>query len=111
MVQNFCQIPLTPKPEFLFGLPIDDFIHLLQSDELNVSSEFELVDIVKKCLAFHSEKGEKLSIPPIEAATPEVWNRLSEYEKKHRQEIYEKELKSIADTENAKKQEEIKIYH
>lgn len=84
-----------PRPEFLLGLPIDHFTSLIKSDELFVASEFELVEVVKKCLQFHQEKGEKLPILPEEAAGPDVWARLSDAEKKARKDIYDKEVAAI----------------
>jgi len=80
----------------LCGLPIEPFINLLHSDNLYVDSEYELVDIVRKYIKFHNEKGEKLPIDPEKATIKEVWSRLSEEEKKTRQKDYTAEVFEIA---------------
>ena len=78
------------------GLPIEPFINLLHSDNLYVDSEYELVDIVRKYIKFHNEKGEKLPIDPEKSTIKEVWSRLSEEEKKTRQKVYTAEVFEIA---------------
>jgi len=78
---------------------------------LFIDNEFELVDIVKRCLSYHSEKGEKVPVLPEEVAGPEVWHRLTEVEKKARKDLYDKELKAIKDSEVAQKKEDIAIFH
>jgi hypothetical protein len=80
----------------LCGLPIEPFINLLHSDNLYVDSEYELVDIVRKYIKFHNEKGEKLPIDPEKSTIKEVWSRLSEEEKKTRQKVYTAEVFEIA---------------
>ena len=42
-------------------------------------------------------KGEKVPIPPEEAAGPEIWSHLTEAERKMRKESYDKELKHYND--------------
>ena len=55
-----------------------------KSQETSYAVMIETEQKDKKAKSRKSLKGEKIPIPPIEAATSEVWNRLSEHEKKHR---------------------------
>jgi BTB And C-terminal Kelch len=79
IVCNFKEI-CNRTPDFLFGLPIRQFISIIKSDDLHIDNEFELVEIVKKCLAFHKEHGENLPIDPQIEAGPDIWSRLTEKE-------------------------------
>lgn len=52
---------------------------------------------MKKCFKYHAEQGEKVPIPPEEAAGPEIWSHLTEAERKMRKETYDKEVKNFND--------------
>lgn len=63
--------------KFLFGLPIKHFIDVIAADDLNIDKEFDLVDIVRRCIAYHTQHGEQLPQKPEDVAGPEIWAKLS----------------------------------
>lgn len=71
-------------PEFLYSLPMKQFTSILQSDELCIDNEFELVEIVKNCINYHAKHGEKGPATPEDVAGPDVWDGLTVDEKKAR---------------------------
>ncbi len=40
--------------KFLFSLPIKHFIDIIAADDLNIDKEYELVDIVRRCITYHT---------------------------------------------------------
>jgi len=70
-----------------------------------------LVEIVKKCFKYHAEQGEKVPIPPEEAAGPEIWSHLTEAERKMRKETYDKTVKNFNDVHIQKKKTDCEKFH
>lgn len=73
IITNFSEIPFWPSPFLLFQCPIAEFIKTIASNELKVSKEYDLVDIVRKCFEWHERKGVKVPVRPEDACAPEVW--------------------------------------
>lgn len=75
--------------DFVCGIPHEQFVSILKNDELNVEHESSLVDLVKDYVKrrAHIKPAEKWG-PPSETTAPEVWNMLSDEEKKVRNEKF-----------------------
>ena len=67
----------------------------MQKDDIFIDHEFELVELVKKCIHYHAANGEKVPAIPEEVAGPEVWERLTDDERKARKTAYDNEVKKI----------------
>lgn len=76
VIANFKDIALK-TPDFIFSLPVGQFVSLLNSNDLNIDNESELVGFVRQFIAHHLEMGEKVPALPEEVAGPEVWSKLS----------------------------------
>jgi hypothetical protein len=70
--------------KFLYSLPIKHFIDIIAADDLNIDREFELVEIVRRCIAYHTEHGEQLPQKPEDVAGPDIWAKLSQSERDNR---------------------------
>lgn len=91
--------------KFLFSLPVKHFIDIIASDDLNIDREFELVDIVRRCIAYHSQNGEQTPQKPEDVAGPDIWAKLSQAERDNRIKLFTAANKEI---ETAKqKQDEL----
>lgn len=98
IIANFKSIYLA-SPDFVHTLPVPVFIEIIQSNDLLIDSEFELVDTVRQYLMYHREKGERVPALPEHAAGPEVWARLTPEEQAARTKAYTDEVnakKSVA---------------
>lgn len=110
IVANFRDIA-AKTPEFLWSLPMKQFTSILSRDDLCIDHEFELVEFVKNCIHYHAKNGEKVPAAPEEVAGPEVWERLTDDERKARKTAYDKELKLIKDAETAQKKTDTAEFH
>lgn len=70
-----------------------------------------MVELVKKCFHYHAANGEKVPALPEEVAGPDVWERLTEAERKARKDAYDKEVKQIkTDQENLAKTDKAEFH-
>ena len=93
IIANFKSI-YAASAEFIHTLPVSVFIEIIQSDDLDIDREFDLVDIVRQYLAYHAQKGEKIPALPEHRAGPEVWAALTDSERAARTKAYNDELKA-----------------
>lgn len=80
---------------FLFSLPVRHFIDIIAADDLNIEREFELVDIVRRCIAYHSQNGEETPQKPEDVAGPDIWAKLSQAERDNRIKLFTAATKEI----------------
>jgi hypothetical protein len=78
---------------------------------LCIDSEFELVEIVKNCIQYHARNGEKVPAAAEDVAGPEVWERLTEDEKKARKATFDKDVKAIKDAAVAQGKSDTADFH
>lgn len=84
LVSKFDDIQAESR-DFIIGIPPEQFISILKNDDLNIEHENTLVDLVRSYVAKRDAIPEEVVFgPPQETTPPEVWNLLSEDEKKVR---------------------------
>jgi hypothetical protein len=78
---------------------------------LCIDHEFELVEFVKRCIHYHARNGEKVPAAAEDVAGPEVWERLTEDEKKARKATFDKDVKAIKDAAIAQQKNDTADFH
>lgn len=110
IIWNFQEI-FRASAQFIYTLPVAMFTQIINSDDLNIQSEFWLVDIVKDFLDHHQQHGEKIPANPEDVAGPDVWARLTDAERKARTAEFTASKNAVVTAATNQKKEDAKKFH
>lgn len=86
---------------YVLGLPAKYFTNILASDDLNIKSESDLIELIREYFDRHKSTTPNAPVKPEDQAGPHVWGLLNDAERKTRTDAYNKQVTEKATKEQA----------
>ena len=107
IVQKFPQMDKT----YILGLPAKFFTNILSSDDLNIKSESDLIELIREYFERHKSTTPNAPVKPEDQAGPYVWGLLNDAERKTRTDAYNKQVTEKATKDQAILDQDSKQYY